>query len=385
MPNYYELLNVKPTATTPEIQVALDDKYNQYRRLVTHHDPTMVNQATQALQTIEQIREVLMSPERKAVYDETLGLSGTVVGGLSDPQSTSAQPSIGMPAMVPPLAHAAQATYASTPSAPLEGWLCTKCNSISQVGSLYCKSCGGEIGQTCPKCGKLYEKTAKFCPACGVNPQKFSEEQEQARVQAQEQQRQGIRQKLSEAEAHLQNGKFGLAKDALGSFEGLGNSKGQILCRKNEPEWRKAQVLDQNANTTRKAFIKQNTLKIMVGYAAAGMSLGIIIGISSLIGHISNVIKYQYTFQWSYLFQPFLIALGLAVGGAIAAAAGSGIYFYRFGGRRSINQDLLIGAACPILLAVTMALGAWCFVGILAFIAVGFGLMTFVSANNRKS
>jgi hypothetical protein len=230
----------------------------------------------------------------------------------------------------------------------------------------------------------MYERTAKFCPSCGVNPQQFAEEQATARTQALEKQRQGIRQKLNEAEAHLQNGKYGLAKDALGAFEGLGNSKGQVLCKRDEPDWQKAQVLNQNANTARMAFIKQNTLKITIGYAAAGAGLGFIIGVIALISQISSAISNHIPFNWSYLSRPILNGFGLGVGAAIAGAIGSGIYFFLFGGRRSLNQDMIFGALSPILLSITMAFGPVCFGVIVVAVLIVFGLITFVSANNRR-
>ena len=104
MPNYYEILNLQPAASMQDVQVAIDTKYNQYRRLVTHHDPTVVNQANMALQSLEKIRETLLSPDRKAVYDEALGLSGPVIGGLGDPHMVPTAPIGGMPMGVPPVA-----------------------------------------------------------------------------------------------------------------------------------------------------------------------------------------------------------------------------------------------------------------------------------------
>lgn len=51
--NYYEILNLQPTASSADIQTAFENQYNQWRRLVTHHDPKVVNQANQALQALE--------------------------------------------------------------------------------------------------------------------------------------------------------------------------------------------------------------------------------------------------------------------------------------------------------------------------------------------
>ena len=384
MPNYYDYLQVQPVASVQEIQVAIDEKYNQCRRLVTHHDPNVVNQANLALQSLEKMRDILLNPERKAVYDEALGLTGTIVGGLADPQSRP----IGGSFMSPPMEKNNQllgSTAANTME--MEGWHCEKCNSISQVGSLFCKSCGNEIGQSCPKCSTLFEKTAKFCPSCGVSPQEHAEEQEKLRIEAIERQRLSIHQKLNEAETQLAAGMYGLAKDALGGFEGLGNgnAKTSVICRKTEPEWKQAEVLNQNANTMRMALIKQNTLKITLGYAAVGGFLGFIIGMIGLIGHISNVMRYQYSFEWSYALGPALNLLGLGIGGAIAGAVGSAIYFYQWGGRRSISQDLMFGAAAPIGLMVMLAFGPFCFGTIIMVVALWFGLLVLGIGSNRRN
>jgi uncharacterized Zn finger protein (UPF0148 family) len=385
--NYYEMLKIIPSATQQEIQTVIDERYDQCRRLVTHHDPNVVNQANITLQLLEKIRETLLNKDRKSVYDEALGISGNVVGGLMDPMMNSASPTAGTQGMVPPMMGVpSRHLPTNTPVAQLDGWYCTKCNSISQIGSLFCKSCGSEIGQSCPKCGTSFEKTAQFCPSCGVRPQQYFEEQEKIRLETIEVQRQGVRQKLSEAEAQLQAGMYGLAKDSLGAFEGLGKAsqKNPVICNKNDQEWKKAEALNQNSNIMRKAYIKQNTLKITIGYASAGAGLGLLIGIINLIGQISNIIKYNSAFDWSYLFSPFLTALGLGIGGAIAGAVGSGIYFYQWGGRRPGNQDLIFGAVAPIIMAIVLPFSGYCFGAILLVVIVWFGLTVFGLGGNRR-
>lgn len=385
MTTYYEYLQIQPVATEQEIQIAFDEKYNQCRRLVTHHDPNIVNQANLALQSLEKIREVLLDPERRAVYDEALGIGGNVLGGLADPNSSQ----VGIPVQTPPMVRNIPNLGTTSQLAPntLEGWTCGKCNSISQVGSLFCKSCGSEIGQSCPKCGTLFEKTAKFCPSCGINPQGYAEEQEKLRLEAMERQRQGIRNKLSDAKSQLSLGMYGLAKDALTGFEGLGNPKSStiVICKKDEPEWKQADALNQSANALRKNMIRQNVLKITIGYAGLGGLIGFLSGLATLIQHISNVIKYQYSFEWSYLFGPTLSMFGLALGGAIAGAVGSAIYFYQWGGRRSISQDLLFGAAAPIGLMFMLALGPICFGAVIFLVALWFGLAVLGLGTNRRS
>lgn len=382
--NYYEYLQIQPVATQEEIQTAFDTKYNQCRRLVTHHDPNVVNQANLALQSLEKIREILLDPGRRAVYDEALGITGNVVAGLADPISMPMDSHVMTPPMVKPGSLPAASVAATS---PLDGWHCTKCNSISPIGSLFCRSCGSELGQTCPKCRTLFEKTAKFCPSCGLSPQEYEAEQEKLRLESIEKQRQSIRNKISDAEAQLAIGMYGLAKDALTGFEGLGNTKPgtTILCKRDDSEWVQAEALNQNANTTRKGIIKQNTLKITLGYAGLGGFLGFASGAVSLIQHLNNVFRYDFPFTWTYLFAPLLSLLGLALGGAIAGAVGSAIYFYQWGGRRPLSQDLMLGAASPIGLMLVLALGPFCFGGVIVLVGVWFALAVLGLGSTRRN
>lgn len=360
MPNYYEFLQIQPAASSPEIEVALDEKYNQVRRLVTHHDPSVVNQANLALQSLETIRTTLLDPQRKAAYDLTLG---GAVGGLADPSSTpTASPvqPMGMPGMAPPspiFTQPVQTLVQTQPAAVLDGWKCVKCHNVNQAGSQFCKVCGSEIGKACPKCSTVFEKTASFCPTCGVKPAEYLAEQERLRQEAYALQRQGVRQKIAEAEASLSAGEYGLVFDALRGFQGLGNTSSGILCQMSDPEWPQAEAAHKNAMTMRSTATKQNVLKITAGYAIGGAALGLISGLIGLIGHIGNVIQYQYSFQWSYVGNIFTGLLLLGIVGAVAAAIGSALYFHLIGGRRPLNQDMIFGALAPV--AVMVMMGLW--------------------------
>lgn len=84
MPTYYDVLRVSPSAAPAEIETALDNQYHHWRRLVTHHDPVVVEEAERALRTLEQIRAVLLTPEKRANYDGSI-----IVGGLADPAASS--------------------------------------------------------------------------------------------------------------------------------------------------------------------------------------------------------------------------------------------------------------------------------------------------------
>ena len=291
MPTYYEFLQVDDTASVQEIQIALDQKYNECRRLVTHHDQDIVNQANMALQSLEKIRGTLLNTESKSVYDETLGLSASQVGGLMDLDVSASQPLSGASA-VPSMLGGGPFQQTITPNkqpsnTPVDGWHCSKCNSISQSGSLFCKSCGAELGYPCPQCGTPVEHTAKFCPSCGVNPSEFIEEQERAKAEAIELWQKEMQHVLSQAESQLSTGMYGLVKDTLGVFDGLGNKNKttEIRYTKNEIAWKKAEALDNNANIVRKNVIKQNVMKVTLGYTAAGGVVGFIAGVIELINY----------------------------------------------------------------------------------------------------
>jgi curved DNA-binding protein CbpA len=166
--NLYQLISVPFTATISEIDAAILTKYNEARRLVTHHDPTIVNQANQALQVLEQARATLLNPQRKAAYDASLGL-GTTTGGLADPQAILQKFNLGITATPP----SGRSTSTNPPIGPAveraDAWICPGCNTVNPIGTRFCKKCGKEIGIPCPSCQSLVEVHAVFCQKCGVN------------------------------------------------------------------------------------------------------------------------------------------------------------------------------------------------------------------------
>lgn len=180
MPNYYEILKLQPDATAVEIEVALEGQYNQYRRLVTHHDPEIANKANQALLLLEKIRTTLTDPTSRATYDTGLAVT-TSTGGLADPQVGSQAVRPTPPSPRPPIKPITDPTLTSTQR--VDAWTCPKCRAPSPVGTRFCKQCGHTLSQGCPKCGKLIEKIATFCPACGVNVNKYIGKQKLLRLQ----------------------------------------------------------------------------------------------------------------------------------------------------------------------------------------------------------
>lgn len=173
MNNYYEFLKVSSTTSIADIQIAIDAMYNQSRRLVTHHDPNIVQNANQSLLMIEQARATLLDPVKRADYDAMLSLS--TMGGLVD---SSAQPSP-MPVMTPPMTgHPPVSSSMTKVGMANDVWLCAKCASANPVGTKFCKKCGNQLGRNCPQCNTLLESMAQFCSDCGVNVREYEQQKE---------------------------------------------------------------------------------------------------------------------------------------------------------------------------------------------------------------
>lgn len=169
MATYYETLRVSPTASAAEIETVIETQYDQWRRLVTHHDANVVNQANLAISTLETIRATLTDPSRRSAYDAGIGLSG-IVGGLADLDIILQ--SLG-PAMTPPAPGSLKATgvpSAATVSSSL--WTCPnpECRADNPPHTRYCFKCGTELVRECPECGGMTSLVAtQMCGACGYS------------------------------------------------------------------------------------------------------------------------------------------------------------------------------------------------------------------------
>ncbi len=193
MTTYYEILNVRSTATIAEIEAALDTQYNHWRRLVTHHDPNVVNEANQKLQVLEEARTALTNPAKRAAYDSAMNLGGAI-GGLADPQVRIEHPVVtaSRPLTTPQPAPGPAATR-------MDAWVCPKCQTPNPVNTQYCENCGSQIGVSCPSCNMLTRAAARFCSHCGVDVQKSRQEQEYtALAQQRQQQLQDIQSQISQ-------------------------------------------------------------------------------------------------------------------------------------------------------------------------------------------
>jgi hypothetical protein len=170
MSNYYETLKISQSATSVEIQTAYDAAYNQWRNLVNHHDPQIVQKANQALQALEKIRFVLMNPSARTQYDAKLNIGTT--SGLSDPSVRNALP-------MPVTASVVRKDQPAQPSIiNTQAWVCPnpKCNTPNRIGTKFCVKCGTQIGRICLKCGSLIEAAVEFCAECGINIKQYDRE-----------------------------------------------------------------------------------------------------------------------------------------------------------------------------------------------------------------
>lgn len=210
MATYYDELGVQATATTADVEAA----YDQWRRLVTHHDPAVAGEANQKLQTLEVARGVLTDPHSRATYDRELQ-HGTA--GLADPTA--------VPTPSPPVV---SSTPPSTGETPI-GVKCMSptCGAINDVpDARFCLTCGASLVQTCPNPGCRFEMRGvfTFCPRCGCNVA-----EERARVEAEILREEvGARSRapvlLQEVHLLLEQGRWRRAKPRLACFDGLGRS-----------------------------------------------------------------------------------------------------------------------------------------------------------------
>jgi len=181
--NFYEFIGISPSASPDEADVALTAKYNEVRRLVTHHDPNISMQANLDLQRIEQARAILLDSERRIAYDASIGLRAAT-SGLADPEAILQKYTTGTvtPPTVSSPARTAQQMI-STNSERTDAWICPSCRTANPTQTRFCKSCGTEIGTICPNCQSLVESIATFCQKCGVNVHEAQERVEQNKRQ----------------------------------------------------------------------------------------------------------------------------------------------------------------------------------------------------------
>lgn len=158
MPSYYEVLKLESNASVDFIEAAIDERYNEFRRLVNHHDPNVVEQANRALRQLEDIRSTLTNPEKRALYDQSLSF-----GGLADPTAILQGISSGTGFATPPPPKPAREDDPG-----LTAWKCSQCGKSNRVGSKTCSNCGNVLARECPNlCGSVVLLGEKYCSNCG--------------------------------------------------------------------------------------------------------------------------------------------------------------------------------------------------------------------------
>lgn len=192
MATYYDFLQINPAAAPAEVEAACESQYNQWRRLVTHHNPEVVQKANEALRLVEKIRATLTDPQKRSIYDASL--NNGAIGGLADPMAQAPSKPAAPPLPPPPAKPAL--VIVSSPVIPVgervDAWLCPKCQTVNTIGSRHCSQCGYQLGLNCPDCQALILAAVPFCSVCGTNvalAQQRVREREEANRRQQEEQR----------------------------------------------------------------------------------------------------------------------------------------------------------------------------------------------------
>lgn len=217
MPTHYEFLQLLPDANIDAIQSSCDQLYSHWLRLVTHHDPKVVDQANDMLRTIEKVREMLIDPEKRAAYNVSVGLQDTI-GGLFDASISPNATSV----LAPPIPPLSNPPPSSSFNARTDVWTCPRCHYGNEKGNRFCKNCGNNLAQACPNCRQLFEQDAHFCPSCGERPDDFRRRKEAAEVASREQAHakivQYVNTQFEQVESQLQSGQYREAEKILSTL-----------------------------------------------------------------------------------------------------------------------------------------------------------------------
>lgn len=143
MANYYETLNLHPTATPAEIKEA----YLRERARVTS-ETNDENQAQQQLKDLDDAYAVLVDPTQRMAYDRTLN-----IGTLNQALVLSQSP---LPATI------------ITPQVPIPQQACPHCGALNPIKATMCLTCGKQISRPCPNCGQQILLNQTVCPRCNT-------------------------------------------------------------------------------------------------------------------------------------------------------------------------------------------------------------------------
>ena len=348
MASYYDQLKVSCTATTEEIQNACDTAYNHWRLLVTHHDAQKALLAQQRLQQIDEIRNVLLNPEKRSSYDAKLGVGG-LTSGLVDPNAPldpstirGMAPTVGE-RITPPTGskNTNQCPYCGSNENPPDARFCIN------------PQCRKSLIQKCPNCNCELPWHFKVCKKCGADIDKVKLEIHQMIIS-----------KADEIQQLLDEKKWRKAKEELAGFEGLGDSKTDkqgnprvpVICLQSQPEWQRGEALAEAVEVVEKMETGQIIRTSAIVYAVIGSIAGFILGISS-----------SYRGGIEAFFQGLLFALMFTLVGALIGALCSWIYEARWGGSNGRGGDQALALLSILYYALILAFGVF----IIGFFIIG--------------
>jgi ribosomal protein L40E len=142
MANYYELLNLQPTATVAEIKEAY---LRERARLAGESDD---NKPQEQLKELDTAYAVLVDPNQRAAYDRTLN-----IGAQSQALVLTQTP---LPATV------------VTPQVPTPQQACPHCGALNPIKATICAECGKQISRPCPQCGQQVIMGQTVCSRCNT-------------------------------------------------------------------------------------------------------------------------------------------------------------------------------------------------------------------------
>ncbi len=146
MTNYYQILNLQPTATTTEIKAA----YNRERaRFLSNDEIDSEEQVAVQLKAMEEAYATLVDPNQRTTYDRSLGPDISTRSLVVADQPTS----IVLP---------------ETPSAPIVQQPCPHCGELNPTQATMCGKCGGQLSRPCSQCGQAVLLGQTVCVRCNT-------------------------------------------------------------------------------------------------------------------------------------------------------------------------------------------------------------------------
>lgn len=143
MTDYYQLLNLQPTATTSEIKTA----YAHKRAKLSTSEAETEEQIAEQLSALDEAYAMLNDPNRRAAYDRSLHADSQAKA-----LAIAEQPS----AIVAP--HA--------PPVPIVQQACPHCGALNPIQATMCSECGEQVSRPCPNCGQPVILGQTVCTRC---------------------------------------------------------------------------------------------------------------------------------------------------------------------------------------------------------------------------